>query len=807
MVKSLGANLSGANWVTNLVCGSSPGTGTNPGSLTHPYLTLQVALACTPLPALGNTNGGIVMVADNSLTGNTPFTEKNAGACPSSGCAGNTRMIEVRPYTAGQRYSIGIMAAGKGTWNISGAQMVTFNNVDLNFGTIQELSGCAGGNCVATINGDQRSVNAFSNATFNNPDGPLGPTYGYYGGTSNNSVTTPFNITIGAGTQRYYAVVESTASTINMSNGELLRNVTMTVPWDIGNYQFGTTVTTANTGYFNVQSQSPNSSGIYQLLHQRLTWEPSDNKTSANLPTISNTPQVSGGNTRFGVVSNQGTTIVNGGTINFITGAQAGNSYGLTNYTSGGTTVQPTNAQTTSGAVLTMNSTSGVLTGMAVQDLTTPSAIGASVFVSSIVANTSVTLTSNVSATVGNGDNIQFTPEAIVTGVLSPLPAAGDEVFLWEPAHADDNQTQQQSSSVATFDLNFYGQKFTNYGLHQTVLSQAGAYCPSTTSCANAPALMTTSGTAVTFSSPVTLRDGDFIVGSTGVGTGSISGTTLTITGLTSGNFVVGYNITGGTISGGTQITALGSATGGTGTYTVNNSQTVSSTTITQTIAQRYQYRQVVGDTSNSTSAVINYPFLPDVTTNGITWNQGKTVKNYVCVSCRLGGNSLNGGDEGQWQNASQNYTLAQYSQDYSRFLYRPGSEGVFSLNGGANGTGGGFALRYHAIYDSFLGYGANNGTTQSMAIDGPGWNPPIISYTFDTNNYGYNQAGFIPGTNITTQTARLADGTYIPGVGLTATITGVQGNNPNFANGTPLFPWRADGNPKLSGGLVGAMQ
>jgi len=65
--------------------------------------------------------------------------------------------------------------------------------------------------------------------------------------------------------------------------------------------------------------------------------------------------------------------------------------------------------------------------------------------------------------------------------------------------------------------------------------------------------------------------------------TGSISGTTLTVTAVASGTIKVGQWISGSgiTASPQTTITALGTGTGGTGTYTVNQSQTVSSTTIT----------------------------------------------------------------------------------------------------------------------------------------------------------------------------------------------------------------------------------
>lgn len=66
-----------------------------------------------------------------------------------------------------------------------------------------------------------------------------------------------------------------------------------------------------------------------------------------------------------------------------------------------------------------------------------------------------------------------------------------------------------------------------------------------------------------------------------GVMTASIATTVLTVTGVSSGTFKVGQLITGSGVTAGTYITALGTGTGGTGTYTVNISQTVSSTAIT----------------------------------------------------------------------------------------------------------------------------------------------------------------------------------------------------------------------------------
>jgi hypothetical protein len=64
--------------------------------------------------------------------------------------------------------------------------------------------------------------------------------------------------------------------------------------------------------------------------------------------------------------------------------------------------------------------------------------------------------------------------------------------------------------------------------------------------------------------------------------TGSISGTTLTITSVLSGEpIVLGQFVGGSGVTAGTYVTGFSTGAGGIGTYTVNTSQTVSSTTLT----------------------------------------------------------------------------------------------------------------------------------------------------------------------------------------------------------------------------------
>lgn len=86
--------------------------------------------------------------------------------------------------------------------------------------------------------------------------------------------------------------------------------------------------------------------------------------------------------------------------------------------------------------------------------------------------------------------------------------------------------------------------------------------------------------------------------------TGSISTTVMTVTVAPSFPLAVGYEITGAGVTAGTVITSLGTGTGGTGTYNVNNSQTVASETLTVKYpaytSQGYALEATVDGTKNS---------------------------------------------------------------------------------------------------------------------------------------------------------------------------------------------------------------
>lgn len=68
----------------------------------------------------------------------------------------------------------------------------------------------------------------------------------------------------------------------------------------------------------------------------------------------------------------------------------------------------------------------------------------------------------------------------------------------------------------------------------------------------------------------------------TSIFTGSMATTTLTVTAMLSGSpIVLGMYVDGSSVTDGTYITAFGTGAGGTGTYTINQSVTASSTTMT----------------------------------------------------------------------------------------------------------------------------------------------------------------------------------------------------------------------------------
>ena len=98
-----------------------------------------------------------------------------------------------------------------------------------------------------------------------------------------------------------------------------------------------------------------------------------------------------------------------------------------------------------------------------------------------------------------------------------------------------------------------------------------------------ADGIQVTGNVGIGTASPTAQLDIQSHMTASGVFTGSISTTTLTVTAVASGTIAVGDRITDASIEPNTVITALGTGTGNTGTYTVSISQTATSQTLRTT--------------------------------------------------------------------------------------------------------------------------------------------------------------------------------------------------------------------------------
>lgn len=89
---------------------------------------------------------------------------------------------------------------------------------------------------------------------------------------------------------------------------------------------------------------------------------------------------------------------------------------------------------------------------------------------------------------------------------------------------------------------------------------------------------------------------------------GSISGNTLTVTSMASGTLAIGQFIFDNSdlVADGTIITALGTGSGGTGTYTLSNSQTVSSENMIAVSANQNTVQVGIGQTPSITAPLVN---------------------------------------------------------------------------------------------------------------------------------------------------------------------------------------------------------
>jgi hypothetical protein len=118
--------------------------------------------------------------------------------------------------------------------------------------------------------------------------------------------------------------------------------------------------------------------------------------------------------------------------------------------------------------------------------------------------------------------------------------------------------------------------------------------------------------------------------------TGSISTTTLTVTSVLSGTIAVGQAIFGNNVLQNTVITALGTGTGGVGTYTVSKSQTTASTTI-NSVASPAIVTGAISGTTLTVSAVTSGTLKIGQTIEGAGVTDGTIIKAFGTGSGGVG--------------------------------------------------------------------------------------------------------------------------------------------------------------------------
>lgn len=224
---------------------------------------------------------------------------------------------------------------------------------------------------------------------------------------------------------------------------------------------------------------------------------------------------------------------------------------------------------------------------------------------------TTVNLTLGTSGEVTVGQNLSVTGTTSITGATTFSNqlnlAAGTTSIAPLDFTAGTNLTTATSGAVEYDGKVFYA---TPQGTQRGVIPGAQFYRID----ANDVGLSTT------------VTQGTFLGGAST--SSSISGTTLTVSGYTSGTFAVGQSISGVGVTAGTIITALGTGTGANGTYTVNNSQTVTTTpinsakavTLSSSTIYAFDYYAIFSKTATATAHNFQLGFGGTATINNILY-------------------------------------------------------------------------------------------------------------------------------------------------------------------------------------------
>jgi hypothetical protein len=222
----------------------------------------------------------------------------------------------------------------------------------------------------------------------------------------------------------------------------------------------------------------------------------------------------------------------------------------------------------------------------------------------------------------------------------------------------------------------------------------------------------------------VSITPGSFYTNSTTAAfTGSISGTVLTVTAVANGALVVGQTINGSGIEADTVILSFGSGSGGVGTYNINNSQTVSS----RSLSALGLFRDVPLTGGLGTGATANILVSNGSVSNVAIVNAGVNYASGDSLTAVLAG-SVNGIATTSTLTGGSNYTNGTYANVALTGGTGTGAKATISVSGNA--------VTSVQITDAGSAYSASDSISASAAAIGSGINTLTSGSLVGGTNY-----------------------------------------------------------------------
>lgn len=268
--------------------------------------------------------------------------------------------------------------------------------------------------------------------------------------------------------------------------------------------------------------------------------------------------------------------------------------------------------------------------------------------------------------------------------------------------------------------------------------------------------------------------------------TASISGTTLTCTAVASGTLAVGQVIEGSGITAGTKISALGTGTGGTGTYTVDTSQTAASTTVSAGKAEV---------TYDSVSGAFVITGGTPATGQAISFATG-TISAALKLTAATGAVQSGGADTATPAGAMADVIAS--TQDFATFatVFKPSTDDMIAFSDWANTTGNRFL---YVMWDNDATVTTNANTASAgYAIKAAGNSGTCMVY--DPAN-GVSLAAFIMGAIASIDFERAegrTNGAFRSQAGLTAGVTNATIADRLITNGYNFYGAYATANDRF---------